>query len=117
MADGNGTCPVIQHSKFGVAEVEKVWDGCREIWPCCVFLWRSWWAHLVGPGFRGEFMVVVRRDPQVLRDTQRVTITCQDQTKNWLLGLIKDKTPQKEANLGDGFSHVMLHPCLLQCPL
>lgn len=25
-------------------------------------VWRSWWAHLVGPGFRGEFMVVVRRE-------------------------------------------------------
>lgn len=44
-------------------------------------VWRSWWAYLGGSGFKGEFGVVVRRgvyaqgEPQVLRDTQRVTIT------------------------------------------
>lgn len=43
--------------------------------------WRSWWASRGESGFRGEFMVVVRRgvyaqgERRVLRDTRRVTVT------------------------------------------
>lgn len=43
--------------------------------------WRSWWASQGESGFRGEFMVVVRRgvyaqgERRVLRDTRRVTVT------------------------------------------
>lgn len=61
----------LKWKRFGMA-VEKSGHAMFSVW-------RSWWAHLVGPGFRGEFMVVVGREcpgrPQVLRDTQRVTIT------------------------------------------
>lgn len=63
----------LKEKRFGMA-VEKPGHATFSAW-------RSWWASLGESGFRGEFMVVVRRGVYAqgerwdLRDTRRVTVT------------------------------------------
>lgn len=61
---GLGCALQLWHSKFGVVEMGKVWGGCREIWPCCVFCVEKLVGSSGGTWFRGDFMVVVRRETQ-----------------------------------------------------
>lgn len=64
-------------------------------------VWRSWWAHLV-----------VRRESPGPQGHPKGHNYLLGQTRSWLLGLIRNKSPQTGAewvpNFGDGFCHLIL---------